>query len=283
MSAQSPSMRTHFKYFRLATSFLTMLPVAPREIASDEDWAEVVKYFPWVGFIYAGLNTALLLVFRFYPGISSKPILFAFILVLANLLVSGGLHLDGLADSADGIAASKGNHAETRTVMRDSRVGAFGAIAASTLLIAKVSLLAEVDLMTDFYGLMAMLILVPLVVRCSVVIVMCKQKMDSSEHTSKVSALMGGFDKKLAMKEVWLSLGAGLVISSTIAMFAEKLGILEFIGAAFSLIIFVFILLFLSLQANLYLARKLYGHSGDSLGAGMEVTEALGFLLIALS
>ncbi len=271
------------KYFRLAASFLTMLPVAPREIASDEDWSQVIKYFPWVGFIYALLNAALLLFFRFYPGISSKPILFAFILVFANLLVSGGLHLDGLADSADGIAASKGNHAETRTVMRDSRVGAFGAIAVSALLIAKVSLLAEVDLMTDFYGLLAMLILVPLVVRSSVVIVMCKQKMDSSEHTSKVSALMGGFDKKLAMKEVWRALAVGVLISSVIAMFAEKLGIFEFIGAAFSLIIFVFLLLFLSLQANLYLARKLYGHSGDSLGAGMEVTEAIGYLLVALS
>ncbi len=276
-------MKFNLKHLRLAASFLTMLPLAPREIASDEDWAEVIKYFPWVGFIYALLNASLLLFFRFYPGISSKPILFAFILVFTNLLVSGGLHLDGLADSADGIAASKGNHAETRTVMRDSRVGAFGAIAVATLVVAKVACLAEVDLMTDFYGLMAMLILVPIVVRSSVVVVMCKQTMDNSEHTSKVSALMGGFDKKLAMQEVWKTRTLALLISSLIAMFATKFGVFEFIEAGFSLIIFVFLLSFLSYQVNLYLARKLYGHSGDSLGAGMEVTEAIGFLLVALS
>ncbi len=276
-------MSNNLKYFRLAASFLTMLPVAPKEIASDEDWAEVIKYFPWVGFIFAALNTTILLFFRFYPGISSKPILFAFVLAFANLLVSGGLHLDGLADSADGIAASKGNHAETRTVMRDSRVGAFGAIAVATLVIAKVACLAEVDLMTDFYGLMAMLILVPIVVRSSVVVVMCKQTMDHSEQVSKVSALMGGFDKKLAMQEVWKARALGVLVSSLIAMFATKFGAFEFIEAGFSLIIFVFLLMVLSYQASLYLARKLYGHSGDSLGAGMEVTEAVGFLLIALS
>ncbi len=260
-----------------------MLPIAPREIASDKDWAEVVRFFPWVGFIYAALNTALLLFFRFYPGISSKPILFAFILTLANLLVSGGLHLDGLADSADGIAAARGNHAETRTVMRDSRVGAFGAIAVAILLIAKISCLTEVDLLTDFYGLVAMLILVPVVVRGSVVVVMCKQTMDSSEHTSKVSALMSGFNKAEAMKQVWLARGAALFISSVIAMLATKLGVFEFIEALFSLIFFVFLLSLLSYQINYYLARKLYGHSGDSLGAGMEITEAIGFLLIALT
>ncbi len=198
---------------------MTMLPVAPKAIATGKDWKEVIKYFPWVGFIFAAANTALILVFRQVPGLSSKPLLFAFAITFINLIISGGLHLDGLADSADGLAANKPSHTETREVMRDSRVGAFGAIAIAIVLIAKICFLAEADLLSNFSKLIAMLILVPIITRSSVVIVMSKQARDNSEHISKVSDLMSDFDKKSALRHSYIAAISGLIITSLIETF----------------------------------------------------------------
>ena len=268
------------QHFRLAVAFLTLLPLAPRKEASPEDWKAVIKYFPWVAYIFAFFNAALLVLFRLLPGLGSKNYLLALGLILISLLLSGGLHLDGLADSIGGIAASKNSHAETRTVMRDSRVGAFGAIAISLLLISKALCLSQLDLLSNFNWLLGALVMIPILERSSVVIVMAKQAKDHSEHISKVSELMGDFDKNEALRSCALALGLGLLISS---LLASGFSLMTFIDSFISLLAFSVLLLGLSYGVSLYLAHKLYGHSGDSLGAGMEITEALGFMLLALS
>jgi len=272
----------NIKHLRLAATFLTILPLSPREKASAEDWQAAIKYFPLVGLIFSAANIILLLFFKYSSGLSSKHILFALGITLLSLFISGGLHLDGLADSADGLAAAKPSHAETREVMRDSRVGAYGAMVIAVLLISKIACLAELDLLGRFPTLIALLILVPVLVRCSVITVMCKQQRDESEHTSKVSALMSGYDTKELMRYMWLILTGTIVLAGLLETIAEGFEFLNFIGHLFSLFGFSILQLALSYQASFMLGRRLYGHSGDSLGAGMEISELVGFLLIAL-
>lgn len=109
----------------LAVQLLTRLPVpSPREIGVS-DMAGATPYFPLVGALVGGLLAALgagLVTLGLPPALSALG------LVLGGLLLTGALHEDGLADSADGLLGGR-DRERALEIMRDSRVGTFGALA----------------------------------------------------------------------------------------------------------------------------------------------------------
>src|SRR5271170_570354 len=109
---------------RLAASFLTILPVGPRSLASEDDVAASFGLFPLVGFILgmalAVEDLALSLIF----GTTIRSGL----IILTMVVVTGALHLDALADTADALGA-RGNRERALEILRDSRIGVFGTIA----------------------------------------------------------------------------------------------------------------------------------------------------------
>lgn len=109
------------KAFLLLVSFFTRIPMSGVEY-SDELYSRGVKLFPLVGIII-GLFTAL--PFFLFP-MASRGIR-AILVVVCYLAISGGIHLDGLADSMDGLLSGrpKGRMLE---IMKDSRIGSFGVI-----------------------------------------------------------------------------------------------------------------------------------------------------------
>ncbi len=103
-----------------AFQFLTILPV--KRDFTPEQLGRSSIYFPVVGLVI-GL---ILLAFRFILGIFPGPVANLLLVILLAIL-SGGIHLDGVADTMDGIAGHR--TAEQRLeIMRDSRIGGFGAI-----------------------------------------------------------------------------------------------------------------------------------------------------------
>lgn len=115
---------THFtRAVRLAFAFLTVLPVRSGDAeVTDADLAASRFAFPLVGGVIglalAGLSAIL-------SRLGTPGPLAAFLLVTAGVAVSGGLHLDGLADTGDGLFLWGG--AERRlAAMRDPHVGSFG-------------------------------------------------------------------------------------------------------------------------------------------------------------
>jgi adenosylcobinamide-GDP ribazoletransferase len=108
----------------LAISFLTILPVIDRRPASDETVAASFAWFPIVGFL---LGAALvgedwLLAHVFAQVIRSV------LIVISLTIVTGAVHLDGLADTADALGAGR-DCDRALEILRDSRVGTFGASA----------------------------------------------------------------------------------------------------------------------------------------------------------
>jgi adenosylcobinamide-GDP ribazoletransferase len=108
----------------LAISFLTILPVIDRRPASDETVAASFAWFPIVGFL---LGAALvgedwLLSHVFAQVIRSV------LIVISLTVVTGAVHLDGLADTADALGAGR-DCDRALEILRDSRVGTFGASA----------------------------------------------------------------------------------------------------------------------------------------------------------
>lgn len=118
-----------------ALQFLTRLPVAPAEY--HPDWLpRSAKYFSLVGIVVGCAAAGTLLgAGRLWP--SPLPEILA---VAAAILLTGALHEDGLADCADGLG---GKTREARlAIMKDSRLGSFGALALLLCLALQVSALA---------------------------------------------------------------------------------------------------------------------------------------------
>jgi len=109
---------------RLAAGFLTILPILPREHVSSDTLARSYGWFPLVGFALGAVSAAenLLLIRIFSDGLTSV------LLVLTLVVLTGAVHLDALADAADALGAGR-DRTRALEVMRDSRIGSFGAIA----------------------------------------------------------------------------------------------------------------------------------------------------------
>lgn len=170
-----------------AGSFLTVLPFGKKGRGDFSDsMRRAVPHFGAVGLIIGCMLAGLSRVLALLP-----PSPAAWFLVLASLGISGGLHLDGLADTADGILVAAGRKKRLK-IMSDSRVGTFGAAAV---------VLAVLGLQTGYSGLLgardafAWLILAPGVSRWSMVLVMClfrppeRQRKGMAEAVGEISPL----------------------------------------------------------------------------------------------
>jgi adenosylcobinamide-GDP ribazoletransferase len=111
--------------FRFAAGFLTRLPLGPRPSPDEMSLAQTSWSFPLVG-IVVGLLGGFGYALAAWLAIPPAPA--ALIAVGVTILVTGGLHEDGLADSADGFGGG-GDRDETLAIMRDSRLGTYGVLA----------------------------------------------------------------------------------------------------------------------------------------------------------
>jgi adenosylcobinamide-GDP ribazoletransferase len=119
--------------FALALQLLTRLPVPPsNDPPRPKELGLSVLFFPLVGLLIgallAGLHTALWLV---DPGVLAALVLAAWV------LLTGGLHLDGLADAADAWIGGQGNRDRTLAIMKDPRSGPIAIVAIVLVLLAK--------------------------------------------------------------------------------------------------------------------------------------------------
>ena len=122
---------------RLAASFLTIAPVAGESARPSEEVAASLRWFPLIGFL---IGAALTVEDRALALVMGGPIRAALV-VLTLEIISGGMHLDGLADTADALGAGR-DRTRALEIMRDSRIGAFGAAAIFAALALKTIALA---------------------------------------------------------------------------------------------------------------------------------------------
>lgn len=133
-----------------AFAFLTRLPIRAGVI-SDEDLGRSVGFFPLVGLVLGFVVTGLAFGFsRLFPATMT-----AVLVVTALAAITGGLHLDGLSDLFDGLGGGQGHRERTLAIMRDSRIGAQGAISVFLALAAKIAATAALIDAGDFLALAA--------------------------------------------------------------------------------------------------------------------------------
>ena len=118
--------------FLAVIQFLTSIPVAGKREISPETLGRATAYFPVVGLIIGLILAVLnwLLLFILPAAVVNA------LLIVALVILTGAMHLDGLADTCDGIAGHKTTE-ERWQVMRDSRTGAFGVVGIVMVLLVK--------------------------------------------------------------------------------------------------------------------------------------------------
>ena len=141
--------------YLLAVQFFTRIPITGRLADwvgfSAEGLRRSAGHFPGVGVLVGAVAAAVFVLLQAaLPDSSSAPLVAAVLSTVVTVLLTGGFHEDGLADVADGLGGSY-NRERALDIMKDSRVGAFGAMALVLALLAKVALLAllgSVELVT---------------------------------------------------------------------------------------------------------------------------------------
>jgi adenosylcobinamide-GDP ribazoletransferase len=242
------------KGFWLALQFLTLLPGGKnREETDPRDFGRSMAYYPVVGLLLGlllwGAHGALAAVL---PRALADGITILFLVVL-----TAAFHLDGLADTLDGLAFGKSPQERLR-IMQDHRVGAFGVV--GLILVLGLKCLALNTLPQEAAG--RSLCLALLLGRWSMV-----QMTFRSPYARPEGGLGSAFKEHLRKKEVIL---AG-VMSAVFSFFLFPFwGVMVWLAVG---------LLTLGIQA--FFQRKIGGFTGDVLGATNEVNEVLALVGMA--
>jgi len=232
-----------------ALRFLTRIPVPGPETRA-EDLAPAVGWFPLVGAL-VGLGTAG--VFVLASRLWAPPIA-AVLAVGFGLLLTGGFHEDGFTDATDGLG---GGYTKERVleIMKDSRIGAYGAMALWGLLMLRWASLVQLEARA--------LVALPLAMvwgRWSIALML---------------RLLPSISQGLA-KEVHKNLGMGpFLVSTALLLCAQALAWYFHIPRLWLPAAAV---LGVTPLWALYLKHRLGGHSGDLLGAGCQIAEAAALL-----
>ena len=134
-------MQKEWQYFLLALGFFTRIPVPDFAHFQESDLNHSSKYFPLIGIII-GLFGAVV----FYVASFVFPQTIAVLISMAaTIYLTGAFHEDGLADSADGIGGGW-EREQILTIMQDSRLGTYGAVALFLMLMAKFQTLDSLNI-----------------------------------------------------------------------------------------------------------------------------------------
>lgn len=131
----------------LAIQFLTRIPIKSSNLqVTDEDFGKSQRAFILVAFLLGGLLSLL-----YYLLENRLPtIVLGFLILATEVLISGGLLLDGFMDSCDGLFSSRPRE-RSMEIMRDSRVGAHSVTFVILLFLSKFAVYSSLDLMSDPY------------------------------------------------------------------------------------------------------------------------------------
>lgn len=125
------------RLFLCALQFLTRLPTPALKTFQPEWISRAAPYYPVVGWIVGGLSAGIFyLALHIWP-----PLVSAVLAVAAGFLITGGFHEDGLCDTADGLGGGL-TPARRLEIMKDSRIGSYGALALWAVLTLKVAALS---------------------------------------------------------------------------------------------------------------------------------------------
>lgn len=234
------------KSFLIAMQFLTRIKLSKTIVINTENFGRSGLYFPLVGLI---IGSILALAFFFINQVF-QPLTSVIIVITLEILVTGGLHLDGFMDSCDGIFSGR-ERERMLEIMKDSRVGSMGVLGILLLLGLKTAFLLEIQTK----DIIPVIIVMPMLGRLAMIWVIM------SFPSARENGLGEFFQK-----------GTGGIRLYLIAVYAVLLCI---IILPFKMLFTVVLTMTSSYYLSSLINKMLNGHTGDTYGAVSEVTELL--------
>lgn len=232
--------------FLIALQFLTRIPVTIRKHVESVHIARAMAWFPLIGLLL-GMSAAgiHILLSSFLAPVVCDLTVIGFL-----VMVTGNMHGDGLMDTADGIYSGKPRE-RVLEIMRDSCVGSHGVMAGVLVLLAKFVLLGQMPVQIKEFAL----ILTPAMGRWA-------QVYGASVYPyARAGEGTGGFTDQVGWREMFWA--TATVLAAAVILFRWRGGILAaavLIGTA---------------AIGRYIAAKIGGMTGDTLGALNELAEVL--------
>ena len=272
------------RHYLLAIQFFTRIPVTGRLadwVGYSPDMLRAsAAHLPGVGVVVGAVAAAVFALLQLLlPDTAFTPLVAAVFSTLATVLLTGGFHEDGLADVADGLGGSC-RRERALEIMKDSRVGAFGAMALVLVLLCKVALLAllgsvelldadEQPFLFSGWYVCAALWTGHVVSRGFPLVMIRLLPHVGDTATSKSKPLAGQIASSgLLIAFAWCF---GALVLASLALSAMNL----LVACSFSVVALLAMLRFFK--------RRLQGFTGDCLGATQQVCEIAFYLGLAVS
>jgi len=229
--------------FLIALQFLTILPVRLNAAITEQDIGTSILYYPLVG----GVISLILLTFSLLLQ-SQAPLVAASLVLVAWVAITGALHLDGLADTADAWLGGLGDKAKTLLIMKDPTAGPVAVTVVVLVLLIKVvmlsTLLSEQNYMALAWSIILARTALPLLFLTTPYV-----------RQQGLGSILKSLQPHVATR--WL-----LLIVCVLAVLSTSLSIV--------------LLAFLTFLLLRYLMeRRLAGFTGDTAGAMVELLEAI--------
>ena len=250
------------KGFIMLLSFMTRLYV-PKVEYDEEKLGKAMKFFPLVGFI---MGIFLYLTATIFLKLTYSHNLTIIFVLLVEIILTGGLHLDGLADTFDGIFSYRSKQ-KMLEIMKDSRIGTNGVLALIMYFALKFVLLQVIGQMFGTEYLLFVIFSYPIVARlCSV-----------TSCATAPYARANGMGKTFVDNTNFYSLCFSFILTALLI----QVPLFPIFKEAFYpmvllvLTIFLTILVFVSFLFSKLMTKKIGGITGDTLGALLELSQVL--------
>lgn len=249
------------KLFLIALQFLTRINLKVLPAVTDDEFAASTRMYPLVGAVIGLILSLGFLLLR--QGDFFSPLFTGAALVTLEIMITGGLHLDGLMDSADGLFSYR-PAGQILEIMKDSRVGANAVLAALCLILLKAGLLSSMRTPAQ-----ALLLILMTVCGRWVALYLAANFQHAGAQGSLGRKVIGASGKS----EYLFAL-----VTTVLLIFL--LALLEKVFTCGSLIYFLTTFLGIFAVSTLlarrfarYVTAKIGGITGDITGAAVEVTE----------
>ena len=251
-----------WRSFLLAVGFFTRIPVPQLPDFQEQELNHAAKYFPLVGII-VGLAGAMVFVFaqQIFPGEIAVLLSMA-----ATIYLTGAFHEDGLADSADGLGGGWDSE-RILTIMQDSRLGTYGAIALFLMLFSKFQLLNALPAQFVAYAL----IIAHAASRLCAVYVM------ATSNYVKASGKAKPLASKVQVQDIFTATVFGLLPMVLLFCYfsTSAVGVADAAIFVLCMLLPVCVVWFWWRQK---IQRWISGYTGDCLGAMQQMTELAFYL-----
>lgn len=235
------------KSLLLMITFFTRIPVKYNYDYDEKDLINGIKLFPVIGLIIG----FIMYIPVFFKDIVHAPVV-ALLSWIIYIWITGGLHIDGLADTFDGVFSNR-DREKILEIMRDSRIGTFGVIGIIMILIWNLVFTCYIDF--------KLLIILPVVGRSAAIL-----SASNTKYARKGQGMGKAFIENCRKKEV--------VISTTFAIILSLL-----VGYPISTIA-LFSTLAVAILISKYINNKIGGNTGDTIGFIIEISQSV-FILFA--